>query len=160
MTIAIYPGSFDPITNGHVDIIKRASYLFDEVIVLIAVNPQKKYTFSTEEKLELVKECLKDVTNVKVDFFDGFVYEYCKRNNANFIIRGLRTLTDYQAENQLFEFNYNLSNKEIDTVALFSDSSNTFVSSSLIKEIAQLGGDFSKYVPTCVFNALKNKYKR
>ena len=160
MKKAVYPGSFDPITNGHVDIIERASKVFDTLYVLVSLNPQKTHLFTKEERVNLVKESLKHIDNVVVDSFDGFVYEYAKNHDAKFIIRGLRTLTDYQAENQLFEFNYNLSNKEIDTVALFSDSSNTFVSSSLIKEIAQLGGDFSKYVPTCVFNALKNKYKR
>lgn len=159
MKNAVYPGSFDPITNGHVDIIERASKVFDTVYVLVSLNPQKKYLFNKEERVELVKESLKHIDNVIVDSFDGFVYEYAKNHNAKFIIRGLRTLTDYQAENQLFEFNYSLSNKEVDTIAFFSDSLNTFVSSSIVKEIAQFGGDFSKYVPNAVFKALKEKYK-
>jgi len=160
MKNAVYPGSFDPITNGHVDIIERASKVFDTLYVLISLNPQKKHLFDKEERVRLVKESLKHIDNVIVDSFDGFVYEYAKSHNAKFIIRGLRTLTDYQAENQLFEFNYSLSNKDVDTIAFFSDSSNTFVSSSIVKEIAQFGGDLSKYVPSVVNEALKNKYKK
>lgn len=160
MKSAVYPGSFDPITNGHVDIIERASKVFDTLYVLISLNPQKKHLFDKEERVRLVKESLKHIDNVIVDSFDGFVYEYAKSHGAKFIIRGLRTLTDYQAENQLFEFNYSLSNKEIDTIAFFSDSLNTFVSSSIIKEIAQFGGDLSKYVPDVVNRALIDKYKK
>ena len=160
MKNAVYPGSFDPITNGHVDIIERASKVFDTLYVLISINPQKKYLFSKDERVQLVKESLKHIDNVIVDSFDGFVYEYAKEHNAKFIIRGLRTLTDYQAENQLFEFNYSLSNKDVDTIAFFSDSSNTFVSSSIVKEIAQFGGDLSKYVPNIVNKALLKKYKK
>ena len=160
MKNAVYPGSFDPITNGHVDIIERASKVFDTLYVLISLNPQKKHLFDKEERVRLVKESLKHIDNVIVDSFDGFVYEYAKSHNAKFIIRGLRTLTDYQAETQLFEFNYSLSNKDVDTIAFFSDSSNTFVSSSIVKEIAQFGGDLSKYVPSVVNEALKNKYKK
>jgi len=160
MKNAVYPGSFDPITNGHVDIIERASKVFDTLYVLISLNPQKKHLFDKEERVRLVKESLKHIDNVIVDSFDGFVYEYAKSHNAKFIIRGLRTLTDYQAENQLFEFNYSLSNKDVDTIAFFSDSSNTFVSSSIVKEIAQFGGDLSKYVPSVVNEDLKNKYKK
>lgn len=160
MKKAVYPGSFDPITNGHVDVIERASKVFDEVIVLIALNTQKKHLFSKEERVYLAKESLKHIPNVKVDAFDGFVYDYAIKNQAKFIIRGLRTLTDYQAENQLFEFNYNLSNKEVDTIAFFSDSKHTFVASSIIKEIAQFGGDYHKYVPSVVAKALDGKYKK
>ena len=160
MKIAIYPGSFDPITNGHVDIIERASKVFDTLYVLISLNPQKKHLFDKEERVRLVKESLKHIDNVIVDSFDGFVYEYAKSHNAKFIIRGLRTLTDYQAENQLFEFNYSLSNKDVDTIAFFSDSLNTFVSSSIVKEVAQFGGDLSKYVPKVVQEALISKYKK
>ena len=146
MKNAVYPGSFDPITNGHVDIIERASKVFDTLYVLISLNPQKKHLFDKEERVRLVKESLKHIDNVIVDSFDGFVYEYAKSHN--------------QAENQLFEFNYSLSNKDVDTIAFFSDSSNTFVSSSIVKEIAQFGGDLSKYVPSVVNEALKNKYKK
>ncbi len=160
MKNAVYPGSFDPITNGHVDIIERASKMFDTLYVLISLNPQKKYLFNKEERVQLVKESLKHINNVVVDSFDGFVYQYAIDHSAKFIIRGLRTLTDYQAENQLFEFNYALSNKEIDTIAFFSDSENTFVSSSIVKEVAQFGGNYSKYVPSCVEKALKEKYKK
>ena len=160
MKNAVYPGSFDPITNGHVDVIERASKVFDEVIVLIALNTQKKHLFTKEERVYLAKESLKHIPNVKVDAFDGFVYDYAIKNQAKFIIRGLRTLTDYQAENQLFEFNYNLSNKEVDTIAFFSDSKHTFVASSIIKEIAQFGGDYYKYVPSVVAKALDEKYKK
>ena len=160
MKNAVYPGSFDPITNGHVDIIERASKLFDKVYVLISLNIQKKHLFNKEERLILVKESLKHIDNVVVDSFDGFVFEYAKNNNIQFIIRGLRTLTDYQAENQLFEFNYSLSNKDVDTVAFFSDSANSFVSSSIVKEVAQFGGDVSKYVPKVVNEALIKKYSK
>ena len=160
MKKAVYPGSFDPITNGHVDIIERASKVFDTLYVLVSLNPQKKHLFTKEERVNLVKESLKHIDNVVVDAFDGFVYEYAKCHDAKFIIRGLRTLTDYQAENQLFEFNYSLSNKDVDTIAFFSDSSNTFVSSSIVKEVAQFGGDVSKYVSQTVNDALKKKYSK
>ena len=158
MKKAVYPGSFDPITKGHVDIIERASKVFDTLYVLVSLNPQKTHLFTKEERVYLVKESLKHIDNVIVDAFDGFVYEYAKNNDAKFIIRGLRTLTDYQAENQLFEFNYSLSNKDVDTIAFFSDSANTFVSSSIIKEVAQFGGDISKYVPPVVNEFIKKKY--
>ena len=127
--------------------------------VLISLNPQKRYLFNKDERVALVKESLKHIDNVIVDAFDGFVYEYAKSHDAKFIIRGLRTLTDYQAENQLFEFNYSLSNKDVDTIAFFSDSLNTFVSSSIVKEVAQFGGNLTKYVPEAVEKALKNKFK-
>ena len=160
MKKAVYPGSFDPITKGHVDIIERASKVFDTLYVLVSLNPQKTHLFTKEERVYLVKESLKHIDNVIVDAFDGFVYEYAKNNDAKFIIRGLRTLTDYQAENQLFEFNYSLSNKDVDTIAFFSDSANTFVSSSIIKEVAQFGGDISKYVPPVVNEFIKKKYDK
>ena len=160
MKKAVYPGSFDPITNGHVDIIERASKVFDTLYVLVSLNPQKTHLFTKEERVYLVKESLKHIDNVIVDSFDGFVYEYAKNNDAKFIIRGLRTLTDYQAENQLFEFNYSLSNKDVDTIAFFSDSANTFVSSSIVKEVAQFGGDISKYVPPIVNELIKKKYNK
>lgn len=155
---AVYPGSFDPITVGHIDIIERASKLFDHVYVVISLNSSKSNSFFTfEERLKIVKECLSHLPNVTVDIHKGFVYEYALEHECCSIIRGLRTITDYQSENQLFHFNYQLSNKKIDTVSLFADPSHIFLSSSSVKEILAFGGDITPYVPKVVLDYIKEK---
>lgn len=156
---AVYPGSFDPITNGHVDIIERAAKLFDHVYVVASVNIGKNPFFTIEERLYFLQESLKHIKNVTVDFNDKFVYEYALAHDAYIIIRGLRTLTDYQSENQLFNFNYELSNKKVDTIALFADIPHIFLASSVVKEIAAFKGDVEKYVPKVVADAIKKKNK-
>ncbi|NLD26966.1 MAG: pantetheine-phosphate adenylyltransferase, partial [Acholeplasmataceae bacterium] len=128
MKIAVYPGSFDPVSNGHLDIIRRAAKIFDYVYVLISINPQKKYIFTPFEKMELLKEATKDIQNVKVESYQGLVLEYAKKRDASVIIRGIRNVLDYQNEITLFQFNYSID-KSIDTFILFPSTDNLFLSS-------------------------------
>lgn len=157
MKIAVYPGSFDPVTNGHIDIIRRASKLFDKIYVVVSVNFEKNPLFTSEERIELLKQCLKDIPNIEVDIFSGFIYEYAKSKNATTIIRGLRTTNDFVNEYRLFTYNYGLSNKEIDTIFLCAELENMFTSSSTVKEVASFRGDTSPYVPKLVADAINEK---
>jgi len=141
---ALYPGSFDPVSNGHTDIIRRASKLFDEVIVLVADNKNKHYTFTCEEKVMMLKTVTKEFKNVKVDSYQGLVADYAKENNCQILIRGLRLASDYENEITLFQFNRSL-NPNLETIILFPSASNFFLSSSKIKELGQFGGNISKY---------------
>ncbi len=158
--IAVYPGSFDPVTNGHMDIIKRASKLFDTIYVVVSKNFEKKPLFCVEERVELVKKCIQEyqIDNVFVEQFSGFIYEYAKSKNASTIVRGLRTNGDFEKEYQLFTYNYGLSNKEIDTIFLCAELENIFTSSSTVKEVVTFNGDVSPYVPSIVNKAIKEKY--
>lgn len=157
--IAVYPGSFDPITNGHMDIIKRACPLFDKIYVVVSKNFEKQPLFSVEERVALVKACLKEanIENVEVESFSGFIYEYAKSKKATTIIRGLRTTNDFVKEYSLFTYNYGLSNKTIDTIFLCAELENIFTSSSTVKEVVSFNGDTSPYVPKIVDEAIKNK---
>lgn len=159
MIKAVYPGSFDPITYGHIDIAKRASKLFDELYIVVMENKRKNYTFTVEERIEMVKECLKDVPNIKVESFSGLLVEYTIKNEINVVIRGLRAVTDFEYELQMA-----LANKEIcngvETVFLMTDKSYSFLSSSLVKEVASFGGKISQWVPENVERKLSEKYKR
>ena len=146
MKIAVYPGSFDPITCGHLDIIERTSKIFDKVVVLVAVNPNKKAIFTTEEKVNMIKIATKHLNNVDVQFSADLVSKYAKSINANVIIRGLRNFNDYQDEISLFQFNRSIA-PEIDTLALFPSANNLFLSSSSIKELVLFGADITNYVP-------------
>lgn len=159
MIRAVYPGSFDPITYGHIDIAKRASKLFDELYIVVMENKRKNYTFTVEERIEMVKECLKDVPNIRVESFSGLLVEYTTKNEINVVIRGLRAVTDFEYELQMA-----LANKEIcngvETVFLMTDKSYSFLSSSLVKEVASFGGQISQWVPENVEKKLLEKYKR
>lgn len=155
--IAVYPGSFDPITNGHVDIIKRSQRIFDELIILIGVNPIKKTLFSVEERLDLIREVIKDCKNVRADSYDGLVVEYAKREGANVILRGLRALSDFEHEFQLALINRRL-NREIETVFLMTGYKWFYTSSTIIKEAASLGGSVKGLVPEIVNQRLQEKY--
>ena len=155
--IAVYPGSFDPITNGHVDIIKRGLRMFDELIVLIAHNPNKKALFTVEERLGMVRDVIRDCKNVRVDSFDGLLVEYVKGTGANVILRGLRALSDFEYEFQLALINRRL-NRDVETVFLMSGFKWFYTSSKIINEAASLGGSVKGLVPEIVNLKLQEKY--
>lgn len=155
--IAVYPGSFDPITNGHVDIIKRGQRMFDELIILIAFNPIKKTLFSVEERLEMIREVIKDCKNVRADSDEGLLVEYMKREGANVILRGLRALSDFEHEFQLALINRRL-NREMETVFLMTGYKWFYISSTIIKEAASLGGSVKGLVPEIVNQKFQEKY--
>ena len=158
MKKCVYPGSFDPISNGHLDIIKRAAKLFDEVHVLVSYNMFKKTAFTKEERIELIKLATSNLTNVKVTAYDGLVVNYCKENQINIIIRGMRNYSDYENEFQLFQYNKDI-NPNVETVILLPSSKNQFISSSAIKELVTFGLDISKYVPKAIVDKVTEKLK-
>ncbi len=153
MKIAIYPGSFDPITYGHLDILKNASKIFDKVIIAVAYNSAKRSFLTIEERLKLINESIKDIPNVSADSFEGLTVEYAKRQGAKVLIRGLRAVSDFEFEMQLSQTNSALYD-EIKTVFLTTKPEYNFISSSTIKEILQNGGDISKFVPKPVYDYL------
>jgi len=154
---AIYPGSFDPPTNGHCDIIFRSAKLFDRLVVSVAINPFKKYFFSLEERIKIIEEITKDYSNIKVDHFDGLLVDYAKEMGAVAIIRGLRALSDFEYEFELALMNKHLC-KDIDTIFMMTDEHYSFIRSSLVKEVARLGGDISDKVPPVVERYLKKRF--
>ena len=158
MKKAVYPGSFDPISNGHLDIIKRASLLFDEVHVVVSYNMNKKYSFSVEERINMLKQVTKDLKNVIVTSFDGLVVTYCKNNGINIIVRGMRTYSDYEAEFSLFQYNRDIY-PDCETVLLMPTTKNQVVSSSAIKELVTFGCSIEKYVPKCLVKQITEKLK-
>ncbi len=145
-SIAVCPGSFDPITVGHVDIIKRAAKMFDRVIVVVMVNPKKTYSFSPEERVELVRAATSDLTNIEVDYSDGLLAEYAREKGATVIIKGLRAMSDFEYEFQMALANKKL-NSEVETVFLTTAAENMYLSSSMVKQIASMGGDVGDFVP-------------
>ena len=146
MKIAIYPGSFDPITKGHLDVLKTGSEIFDKVIIAVSRNSEKKSFLSTQERVELIKASIVGLDNVEVDAFEGLTVEYAKQKGAKVILRGLRAVSDFEYEMQLSQTNSALS-PEIKTVFLITKPKYNFISSSTVKEIALMGGDISKFVP-------------
>ena len=154
MKRAIYPGSFDPITNGHLDILHRACEVFDEVIVLVAVNPNKHFNFTPEERVEMIRETVKGMKGVTVDYYDGLTVKYAKEHNAPHLIRGLRAVTDFEYEFQLASANEYVD-ESIDMVFFMARGDKTFISSSAIMELARSGVDVSKLVPASVYKKLK-----
>ena len=155
--IAVYPGSFDPITNGHVDIIKRGLRMFDELIILIAYNRNKNTLFSVDERSEMIREVIKDCKNVRVDCSDGLLVEFVKDAGANVILRGLRALSDFEYEFQLALINRRL-NREIETVFLMTGYKWFYTSSTIIKEAASIGGSVKGLVPEIVNLKLMEKF--
>lgn len=151
--IALYPGTFDPITNGHIDIVQRAAKLFDQVIVAIASNSKKKPRFSLEERITLAEEVLSDCPNVTVKGFEILLVDFAKQENASVLMRGLRAVSDFEYEFQLASMNRNLA-PEIESVFLMPADEYSFISSSLVKEVAALGGDVTKFVHPLVNDAL------
>ena len=153
MKVAIYPGSFDPITNGHLDVLNRACKIFDKVIVLVADNPKKKSRFSPQERVEMIKEAV-DNPNVEVDSFSGLTVEYAKSHGATHLIRGLRAVTDFEYEFQLATAN-DFIDSSIDSVFLMSKNDKSFINSSMIVELYKQGQDVSSLVPPSVVKRLK-----
>lgn len=156
---AIYPGSFDPLTNGHIDIIKRALILFDNIIVTVFKNPTKKALFTNSERVEMIKQSFNGNKNVKADSFDGLLVDYAKKNNAVAVIRGMRALSDFESEFQMALMNRKL-NKDIQSVFLITGFRWIFTSSSIIKEAAQFGADVSDMVPKAVSIKLLEKFTK
>ncbi len=158
MRIAIYPGSFDPLTNGHLDVVQRAAKLFDRVIVAVAKNEGKHPLFTLDERVALVSASVKKMPNVTVDAFDGLLVDYVVSKNARAIVRGLRAISDFEFEFQLALMNRKL-NENVETIFMMPKDTYTFLSSRIVKEIARLGGDVRPFVPEPVQAALKKKLK-
>jgi len=153
---AVYPGTFDPITFGHVDIIKRASKIFDQVIVAVASDSEKGFLFSSEERLEMVKKSIKGIRNVVVESFSGLAVDYVRSKRINVIVRGLRMISDFEYEFQMALTNRKL-NKNIETIFMMPNESYSYVSSRLIKEAGRLGADLKAFIPAFVEKRLKEK---
>jgi pantetheine-phosphate adenylyltransferase len=157
--LAVYAGSFDPVTNGHIDLIERASKLFQSVTVALGVHPTRTPLFNIDERFALIQEVVKPYPNVKVDSFDGLLIDFCRAVGARVIVRGLRAATDFEYELQIAHANADLM-PEIDTIFLPTRTNYGFVSASLVRDIAIHGGDVSRYAPPVVIEALAKKYKK
>lgn len=157
MAKVIYPGTFDPVTNGHIDIVKRASELFDEVVVTVARNPMKTALFTVEERLEMLKESLKDFKNVVIDSFDGLVVDHAKQVGAVGIIRGLRAVSDFEYEFQMALMNRKLAG-DITTILLMPHDKYTYLNSTIVRNLAQFHGNVSEFVPPIVEKKLREKF--
>ena len=156
MTIAIYPGSFDPLTNGHIDVLESALKIFDKVIIAVAYNPNKQSFLPIEARTNLIKESVKQYKNVDVEAFAGLTVDFAKKHSVNVLVRGLRTSFDFEYEMQLSQTN-NLLNNNIQTVFFITKPEYSFISSSAVREILLNGGDISKFVPKSVENYLKSE---
>lgn len=156
MSIAVYPGSFDPFTNGHLDILERACAVFDEVIVLVAINPAKRSLFTVEERVSFLKESLKGNPKVRVDSYQGLTVEYARKVGAKHIIRGLRAVMDFEYEFQLAAANH-FASKEVDMVFFMASANNSFISSSAVNELRRNGADVSSLVPAPILEAYRKK---
>ncbi|MFW6119286.1 MAG: pantetheine-phosphate adenylyltransferase [Petrotogales bacterium] len=155
---AVYPGSFDPITYGHIDIIERAAAIFDKIVVLVTYNVKKKYSFSFNERVEMARESLRDFRNVEVVSYDGLLVDFLKQNSIKVVVRGLRVISDFEHELQMAHANKALYNN-METFFLMTDNEYSYISSSMVKEIVQFGGDVTCWVPEKVAVKLKELYK-
>ncbi len=160
MIKAVYPGSFDPMTLGHLDIIKRASKMFEQVVVCVLNNKAKSPLFSVEDRVKILNEAVKDLPNVSVDTFEGLLIDYAKENNVHVAIRGLRAVTDFEYELQIAQTNRKFSDDGLDTVFLTTSLEYAYLSSSVVKEIASFGGDVSRCVPPYVDEMIREKMGR
>ncbi|NOZ46916.1 MAG: pantetheine-phosphate adenylyltransferase [Chlorobi bacterium] len=157
--IAIYPGTFDPITLGHIDVIERASIIFDKVIVVIAINSKKTCLFSEEERILMARESLKHLSNIEIDKFNGLTVDYAKKRNATTIIRGIRAISDYEYEFQIALMNRKL-NPDVSTIFLLPNEKYTYLNSSIIRELSKYNQDVSDFVPPIVSKMLKEKLEK
>lgn len=158
MKSAIYPGTFDPMTYGHLDIIKRAANIFDELTVSVLDNKEKTPLFSVDERVNILKEATKDIPNVKIESFAGLLTDYCKEKKIGVVVRGLRAVTDFEYELQMAQMNRKLSNHHVETVYLNTSLKYSYLSSSAVKQIAQFNGDLSAFVPDFVAELLLKRY--
>jgi pantetheine-phosphate adenylyltransferase len=156
----LYAGSFDPITNGHLDLIKRAAKLGDRLIVGVIQNQSKKPFFTTEERMEMIREVTKSIPNVEVDHFSGLLAEYVKRNNIDVVVRGLRVSMDFEYEIQMAQMNARLYHQNVETIFLMTSPDYSFVSSSIVKEVFSLNGDITGLVPDIVLEYMKKKFNK
>ena len=157
MRKAVYPGSFDPITFGHLDIIERSAKMVDELVIAVLRNSAKNSLFSLEERVNMINELTKDLPNVKVESFDGLLVDYMSQIDANIIVRGLRAVTDFEYELQIAQMNHVLK-EDAETIFLITNLNYSYLSSSLVKEIASYGGDISKFVPAQLMDRIYEKY--
>jgi len=151
----VCPGSFDPVTNGHLDIISRAAHLYDEVVVAVVRNPSKTALFTAAERAELIREATKSLSNVRVDRFEGLIVDFCRSNDISAIVKGLRAVTDFDYEMQMAQMNYNQAG--VETLFMTTNPLYAFLSSSLVKEFARFGGDVSGLVPGAVLDRLTTR---
>jgi pantetheine-phosphate adenylyltransferase len=151
----VCPGSFDPITNGHLDVIERASYLFDEIVVVVGINQSKNRLFEPDERIELIREVVAHLPNVSADTFRGLLVDYCVAHDIKAIVKGLRAVSDFDYELQMGQMNHSLA--AVDTLFMPADPHYSFLSSSLVKEVAMYGGDVSKLVPDAVLRRLQDR---
>ena len=159
MKTAIYPGSFDPVTNGHLDIIQRASTMFDKLIVVVLINPLKTYSFSIPERVDLLSRVTAGLGNVEIDSYDGLLADYFKQHDVDVIVKGLRATSDFEYEFQMAHTNKDL-NPRAETVFIPATANTTFISSSMVKQVAMFGGNLSKYVPSIIHEDISRKLKR
>ena len=159
MKTAVYPGSFDPVTNGHVDVIERALKIFDKVIVAVGDNPGKESTFTIEERVEMLKECTKNLKNIEIDSFSGLLLDYVKNKNSKIIIRGLRAISDFEFEFQRALMN-RVVNNEIETIFIMTKEHYVYLNSSIIKEMAMFSGKVNGLVPKIVEEKLREKFNK
>lgn len=157
--IAVYPGSFDPITNGHLSLVKRGMEIFDKIIIAVASNPEKKPFFTLDERIEMVRESVKDYPSVFVESFDGLLVEFVESRNSNIILRGLRAVSDFEYEFQLALMNRRL-NRKIQSIFLMTDYRWLYLSSTIVKEAAELGGSIQGLVPEIVEKRMREKFGR
>lgn len=157
--IAVYPGSFDPITEGHFDIIKRSARLFEHITVLVVINPEKKTSFTPEERIQMIAEVVKDIPNVSVDRYEGLLVDYVKKNDIKVIVRGLRAVTDFE-----YEFQMALTNRKMyedaETLFLTTTTNNMFLSSSMVKQLAYFGADIHDFVSPKIHDRIVERLKR
>ena len=158
MIKAVYPGSFDPLSNGHLDIINRAAKILDELHIIVSINKSKKNTFTIEERVNMIKLVTKHLPNVHVTSYEGLVVNYCKENGIKILIRGLRNYQDYEAEFSLYQFNRDIDSN-VETMLMMPTNKHIFVSSSAIKELVSFDADISNYVPAEIKEMIINKYK-